>query len=117
MYNDLHSRNFASSPTNLIVLDVTYYPFDAQYCELKFASWTTEVNRVSWKKAQNQRKLCAWLYTTHCEQDRIYVCPDMNLRGLILSFHIHVSVRCLYLPTIGPPILLQQNWRTDHGNI
>jgi hypothetical protein len=35
------------SQTHLIVLDVTYYPFDAQYCELKFASWTTEVNRVS----------------------------------------------------------------------
>ena len=27
--------------------DVTYYPFDAQLCELKFASWTTEVTRVS----------------------------------------------------------------------
>ena len=27
--------------------DVTYYPFDAQQCELKFASWTTEVTRVS----------------------------------------------------------------------
>jgi hypothetical protein len=25
---------------------VTYYPFDAQQCELKFASWTTEVTRV-----------------------------------------------------------------------
>ena len=28
-------------------IDVTYYPFDAQICELKFASWTTEVTRVS----------------------------------------------------------------------
>ena len=27
-------------------VDVTYYPFDAQRCELKFASWTTEVTRV-----------------------------------------------------------------------
>ncbi len=64
--NDLYSRNFVSFPTNLIVLDVTYYPFDAQYCELKFASWTTEVNRVSWKKAQNQRKLCGCtLHTTN----------------------------------------------------
>ena len=25
---------------------MTYYPFDAQLCELKFASWTTEVTRV-----------------------------------------------------------------------
>ena len=28
-------------------IDVTYYPFDTQMCELKFASWTTEVTRVS----------------------------------------------------------------------
>ena len=27
-------------------IDVTYYPFDSQICELKFASWTTEVTRV-----------------------------------------------------------------------
>ncbi len=70
---DLNSR----VPFNF--LDVTYYPFDAQYCELKFASWTTEVNRVSWKKAQNQRKLCAicaWLYITHYRQDPIDVFPE-----------------------------------------
>ena len=29
------------------MVDVTYYPFDMQLCELKFASWTTEVTRVS----------------------------------------------------------------------
>ena len=28
-------------------IDVSYYPFDMQMCELKFASWTTEVTRVS----------------------------------------------------------------------
>ena len=28
-------------------IDVTYYPFDTQMCELKLASWTTEVTRVS----------------------------------------------------------------------
>jgi hypothetical protein len=32
----------------------------------------------------------------------------MKLRGLFLNFHIHVSVSDLYIPTIGPPILLQQ---------
>ena len=31
-------------------IDVTYYPFDMQLCELKFASWTTEVTRVSSSK-------------------------------------------------------------------
>jgi len=28
-------------------IDVTYYPFDAQMCTLKFASWTTEVTRIN----------------------------------------------------------------------
>jgi len=28
-------------------IDVTYYPFDTQMCELKFASWTTEVTRIN----------------------------------------------------------------------
>ena len=27
-------------------IDVSFYPFDAQKCELKFASWSTEVTRV-----------------------------------------------------------------------
>jgi hypothetical protein len=33
--------------------------------------------------------------------------------GLVPSFHIHVSVSDLHIPTIGPPILLQQNRRTE----
>ena len=28
-------------------MDVSYYPFDVQMCSLKFASWSTEVSRVS----------------------------------------------------------------------
>jgi hypothetical protein len=32
-------------------------------------------------------------------------------------FHIHVSVSDLYIPTIGLPILLQENMCTDPGNI
>jgi hypothetical protein len=30
----------------------------------------------------------------------------MKLRGLIPNFCIHISVSDLYIPTIGPPILL-----------
>jgi hypothetical protein len=33
----------------------------------------------------------------------------MELRGLSPNFHIHVSVSDLYVPTIGLPILLQEN--------
>ncbi len=33
------------------------------------------------------------------------------------DFNIHVSVSDLYIPTIGLSILLQENMRTDPGNI
>ncbi len=42
--------------------------------------------------------------------------PKKGLRGLSPNFHIHVSVSDLYIPTIGPPILLQNRW-TDRGNV
>jgi hypothetical protein len=32
----------------------------------------------------------------------------MKLRGLVTNFLIHNSMRVLYIPTIGPPILLQK---------
>jgi hypothetical protein len=47
----------------------------------------------------------------------MYVLPEKKLRGLSPNFHIHVSVSDLYIPTIGPPIFLQQNRQTDRGNI
>ncbi len=40
-----------------------------------------------------------------------------ELRALSPHFQIHVSVSDLYIPTIGPPIFLQQNRQTDGGNI
>ncbi len=43
--------------------------------------------------------------------------PERELRCLSPSFHIHVSVSDLYIPTIGPPIFLQQNMKTHRGNI
>ncbi len=39
------------------------------------------------------------------------------MRGHNPNFHIHVSVSDLYIPTIGLPILLQENMWTDLGNI
>jgi hypothetical protein len=32
----------------------------------------------------------------------------MKLRSLVPSFYIHVSVSDLYIPTVGPSILLQK---------
>ncbi len=43
--------------------------------------------------------------------------PRKELRGLSPNFHIHWPESYLYIPTIGPPIFLQQNMQTDRGNI
>jgi hypothetical protein len=40
-----------------------------------------------------------------------------NCAGLSLNFHIHMSVRDLYIPRNGPHIFLQQNRQTDGGNV
>jgi hypothetical protein len=42
---------------------------------------------------------------------------EVKLRGLVPSFHIHVSVSDFYIPWIGPPLLLQKNRQTDPENI
>jgi hypothetical protein len=34
----------------------------------------------------------------HCKLDPIYVFPEIKLRGLILNFHIHVSLSDLFIP-------------------
>jgi hypothetical protein len=41
----------------------------------------------------------------------------MKLRCLIPNSCIHVSMRDLYIPTIGLTILLQENRWTDRANI
>jgi hypothetical protein len=43
--------------------------------------------------------------------------PEKELHGLSPNFPIHVSMRNLYIPTFGPPIVLQQNRQTDQGYI
>jgi len=41
----------------------------------------------------------------------------MKLHGLVLKSYIHVSGSDLYIPTIGSPILLQENRQIDGENI
>jgi hypothetical protein len=53
----------------------------------------------------------------HCNKNPIYVFPEKELRGLSPDSYIHVSVSDLYIPRICPQIWLQQNRRTDPGNI
>ncbi len=43
-------------------------------------------------------------YRAHCKENPIYVFLFWELRGLSPSFHIHVSVRDLYIPRMGPHI-------------
>jgi len=44
-------------------IDVTYYPFDAQKCELKFASWTTEVTRINMSIGSLNKREILGLYS------------------------------------------------------
>jgi hypothetical protein len=43
--------------------------------------------------------------------------PEKELRSLSPNSYINVSVSDLYIPTIGLPILLQENRWTDRGDI
>jgi hypothetical protein len=53
----------------------------------------------------------------HCNEIPIYIFTEKELRGLSQNFHIHVSVSDLYIPRIGPHIILQQNRHTNPRNI
>ncbi len=44
----------------------------------------------------------------HCTENSKQIFPEMKLRGLVTNFLIHISVSVLYIPTNGPPILLQK---------
>jgi hypothetical protein len=53
----------------------------------------------------------------HNTENLKQIFPEKELRGLSPNFHIRVYVRDLYIPTIGLPILLQENMWTNPGNI
>jgi hypothetical protein len=44
-----------------------------------------------------------------------HIFPEKELRGHSPSFHIHVSVSDLYIPTIGLPILMQEYMYVDRS--
>jgi hypothetical protein len=53
-------------------------------------------------------------HTIHCKENSYYIFPEIKLRGLVPN----VCERfILYILRIYPPILLQPNWQTNHGNI
>jgi hypothetical protein len=53
----------------------------------------------------------------HNTETSKHIFPEKELRGLSPNFYIHVSVSDLYIPTIGLPILRQENMWTDPGSI
>jgi hypothetical protein len=53
----------------------------------------------------------------HNTESLKHILPEKELLGLSPNFHIYVSVSDLYIPAIGLTILLQENMRTDLGNI
>jgi hypothetical protein len=59
------------------------------WLSLQASAWTTSV--------------CSTLQRYNTE---IFIFLEKELRGHSTNFHIHVSVRDLYIPTIGLPFLL-----------
>ncbi len=57
------------------------------------------------------------LYTLQRQNTEILkqIIPEKEYRGLSPTFHIHVSVSDLYIPTIGLPILLEEICRPILG--
>ncbi len=53
----------------------------------------------------------------HTTENSKQIFPEKELHGLSPNFHVHVSVSNLYIPTIGLPVLLQENMWTDPGKI
>ncbi len=91
-------------------------------------------SRISYKERRNSKHMkvnnsfCSSVYasaviwfrsaqSSHCKEISIYLFAEKELRGLSPNFHIHVSLSDLYIPTLGPPIFLQQNRQTDCANI
>jgi hypothetical protein len=52
----------------------------------------------------------------HNTENSKQIFPEKELRGLSPNFLIHVSVNDLYIPAIGPPILLREKMWTDPGD-
>ncbi len=56
------------------------------------------------------------IWKMYSKEISIYVFPEKELRSHSPNFHI--LFEDLYIPMIGPPILLQENWQTDFcGNM
>jgi hypothetical protein len=66
-------------------------------------------------------EICVFVRNIHCKEPMLKIrnkySQKKELRGHSPDFHIHVSVRDLYISTIDLPILLQENMWTNPGII
>ncbi len=74
----------------------------------------------AWHSRSRSSALCTlykFCMQRHNTENWKQIFPEKELRGHSPNFHIHVSVSDLNVPTIGLPILLQDNMWTGIGNI
>jgi hypothetical protein len=61
-----------------------------------------------------------WLYINALQRQNAeklkQIFPEKEYRGLSPNFHIHVSVRELYITMMSLPFLLEEKMWTDPGN-
>ncbi len=70
---------------------------------------------TDWWFHSYSRITCTWGLSRTAKKIRFMYPRKETAQGP--NFHIHVSMRDLHIPTIGPPIFLQPNRQTDPGNI
>ncbi len=98
-------------------------------CGVSITSLRSVLSGNTGTAAENNKRCRHWIFKyesaggygrgftgLHCKENTTNVLPEKELRDLSPNF-LNVSVSDLYIPSIGPPIFLQQNRQTDHGNI
>ena len=87
-------------------IDVTFFPFDDQYCHLKFGSWTYSGLQVDLINKSNTTDLTNYIISGEWELKKVTVqrnvvyypcCPNEPYPDLIFS--IHIRRRILYYCT------------------
>jgi hypothetical protein len=83
--------------------------------------------KVSFQRTHNLLEFWSWLFLSGhklspqwrptLQRISDFVFPEIKPCGFSPNFHFHKSESDLYIPTISPSIFLQQDRRTDPGNI
>jgi hypothetical protein len=88
----------------------TSYPAGINH---RFIHYEFHISEWREKKFPVKLELCmAITLQSHNTENSKKIFPEKELRGHNPNFHIHVSIGDLYIPTLGLPILLQENMWT-----